>query len=217
MLSDMTSRTDRKERTHAHLLAAAREVITTKGFAATTARDVAAAAGVAVGTVFVHFPTMARLAEAVLDETVGTVLDEVGDGSGDPDLVAQLLEVSTALYAAYRAETELSHEVLSASLFEATPGGPSQRRLAAFRDWVAARVQIAVDEGQIAPIDPDTAFAGFFALYFGVLTAGLRGDLDPDGQHQLLESLLRRFLGAPAPQRPAPNTPTGTPRPHGKA
>ena len=184
-------RAEHKEHTHQALLAAARQMIATRGFAATTAREVAETAGVAVGTVFVHFPTMGRLAETLLDETVGQALDQAGDPPGD-DLVEQLLHVSLALFAAYRADPELSRQVLSAALFEAAPDGPSARRMAEFATWVTSRVEAAVTAGQIEPIPPREAFAVFFALYFGALVLGLRGELDADGQIDLLGRTLRR-------------------------
>ncbi|MCL2091438.1 MAG: TetR/AcrR family transcriptional regulator [Micrococcales bacterium] len=185
-------RSEHKERTRQALLAAARETIATQGFAATTARDVAEAAGVAVGTVFVHFPTMGRLAETVLDETVGEALVRAGDGPPGDDLVEQLLHVSAALYEAYLADPELSRQVVSGSLFEAAPDGPSRRRMAEFAAWVGARVEAAVAAGRIEPVHPHDAFWTYFALYFGVLVLGLRGELDAAGQIDLLDRQLRR-------------------------
>ncbi len=190
MISDM-KRSEHKERTRQALLAAARATISTQGFAATTARDVADAAGVAVGTVFVHFPTMGRLAETLLDETVGAALARAGDSPSD-DLVEQLLHVSAALYDAYLADPELSRQVVSGSLFEATPGGPSRRRMAAFGSWVGARVETAVASGQIEPVDPQEAFHTYFALYFGGLVLGLRDELDAERRLDLLGRQLRR-------------------------
>jgi len=191
MLIDMR-RSEHKERTRQALLKAARERIATQGFAATTARDLAKAAGVAVGTVFAHFPTMGRLAETLLDETIGEALERAGEGPEGDDLVQQLLHVSAALYEAYAANPELSRQVLSGSLFEAAPDGPSRRRMGVFSAWVEARVEAAVAAGRIEPIVPSDAFATFFALYFGALLLGLRGELDTAGQLKLLGRLLRR-------------------------
>jgi AcrR family transcriptional regulator len=191
MLIDMR-RSEHKERTRQALLAAARETIAARGFAATTARDVAEAAGVAVGTVFVHFPTMGRLAETLLDETVGEALVRAGDGPSGNNLVEQLLHISAALYDAYLADPELSRQVVSGSLFEAAPDGPSSRRMAEFSRWVGVRVEAAVAAGQLEPVPPADAFLSFFALYFGVLVLGLRGELDAAGQLNLLGRMLRR-------------------------
>ena len=192
ILTDM-KRFKQKECTRQAVLKAARETIARRGFSATTAREVAEAAGVAVGTVFAHFPTMGRLAETLLDETVGEALARAGEG-GPPegDWVGQLLHVSAALYEAYAAQPELSRQVLSGSLFEAAPDGPSRRRMDAFAAWVGARVEAAVAAGHMEPIHPQDAFAAFFAFYFGALVLGLRGELDTAGQLQLLGRLLRR-------------------------
>ena len=51
--------------THAHILDAATELFATRGFAAVTTPEVAAAAGVAHGSVFHHFPTKRDLFVAV--------------------------------------------------------------------------------------------------------------------------------------------------------
>jgi AcrR family transcriptional regulator len=193
-ITDVISRAERKQQTRADLLAAARTVVRAKGFPATTARDVAAEAGVAVGTVFVHFPTMAGLAETLLDETVGEALAAALPTSPPQGLVDQLVHVSTVLYEAYRADEELSRQVVSASLFEAASDGPSQRRMAEFRAWVAERVDAAIASGEIDPIPGDEVFEAFFALYFGGLVAGLRGDLDAAAQPVVLRSLLGRLL-----------------------
>jgi AcrR family transcriptional regulator len=190
----MTGRTERKRRTRAELLGAARVVIARKGFSAATARDVAAEAGVAVGTVFVHFPTMASLAETLLDETVGAALAKAVSTLPANGVIDQLTHVSATLFEAYRVDEELSRQVLAVSLFEAAPQGLSAQRMADFRRWVAERVEAAVRAGEIAPITGEQAFAGFFALYFGVLVAGLRGELDRAAQPVVLRALLRRLL-----------------------
>lgn len=190
----MGSRAERKQRTRDGLLAAARTVIRANGFAAVTARDVAAEAGVAVGTVFVHFPSMAVLAETLLHDTVGAALDAARRSLPAGDLVDELVHVSTTLYAAYREDPELSRQVLAGSLFEASADGPSRLSMADFQAWVTQRVDAAVAAGQIPPIEGAEAFAGFFSLYFGVLVAGLRGDLDGVTQEVVLRSLLVRLL-----------------------
>jgi AcrR family transcriptional regulator len=196
MLSGVSQRDENKRRTRGVLLDAAREVIGRKGFAATTARDVAGQAGVAVGTVFVHFPTMAALAETLLDETIGEALTSAaGSRPGAADIVEQFVHVCVALFDAYETDPALARDVLAASLFHGAPGGPSHVRMAAFRDWVVAEVDAAVATGQIRPTDSEEAFFSFFSLYFGTLVAGLRGDLDRPAQLSLLRSSLRRQFG----------------------
>lgn len=199
----MNKRAEGKRRTRAALLAAARTTIREKGFSATTARDVAGAAGVAVGTVFVHFPSMGALAETLVDETVekalrraGVIPGEDGPPAQDGGVVDRLVEVSAALYDAYGADPELSREVVAGALFQHTPGGPTEERLRAFQQWVMDRLAAGRAAGELGDVDPAEAFFGFFSLYFGVLVAGLRGQLDRPAQLRTLRSSLTRLLGA---------------------
>jgi AcrR family transcriptional regulator len=199
MLIDMSIRVERKIQTRAQILAAARQVIRDKGFAATTARDVAAGAGVAVGTVFLHFASMAVLAETLLDETVGAALEPALAAPPAELVVDEMVRVASALYAGYAAEPELARQVLAGSLFPAASGqaggsGVSQARLGQFEDWVVAQVERAVSAGEIEPIDGRLAFVGFFALYFGLLVAALRGELGADQHESILRDLLGRLL-----------------------
>jgi AcrR family transcriptional regulator len=190
----MVTRAEQKQRTRGEVLTAARIVIGGKGFAATTARDIADQAGVAVGTVFAHFPTMGVLAETLLDDTVAAAL-EAGMAQLPDGLIDRLVHVSRSLFDAYDADPELSRQVLAGSLFEAQPDGPSSLRMRSFRTWVAAETTGAVNEGQIPPIDADLAFSGYFALYLGALVAGLRGELDRPAQLELLRTSLVRLFG----------------------
>jgi AcrR family transcriptional regulator len=57
-----------KESTRIRIIAAARRLFAEKGISATTTEDVAVQAGVAHGTVFVHFPTQEELLMAVIEE-----------------------------------------------------------------------------------------------------------------------------------------------------
>jgi AcrR family transcriptional regulator len=166
-----------------------------QGFAATTARDVAAEAGVAVGTVFLHFPSMTQLAEAILDQTVGAAL-EAAASDRPAGLIERLVRVAGALYDGYDAEPELSRQVIASSLFESAEGSPSQVRMAQFREWVSAEVVAGIGRGEIAPIDPGQAFLSFFAFYFGALVSGLRGELDRPAQLALLRASLQRTFRA---------------------
>jgi AcrR family transcriptional regulator len=73
------------ERNRARILAAAHEVFAAKGAAAST-EEVAALAGVAIGTVFRHFPTKNDLLAALLKDLMASLTDEVETlvRQGDP-------------------------------------------------------------------------------------------------------------------------------------
>jgi AcrR family transcriptional regulator len=64
----MGTRSIRKTETRQRILEKARSVLAQKGLFAARTQDIAAAAGVAHGTVFVHFPTREALIAAVVEE-----------------------------------------------------------------------------------------------------------------------------------------------------
>jgi AcrR family transcriptional regulator len=185
-----------KERTRDALLGAAKRIVARRGFARMTTRQVAEEAGVSAGTVFVHFPDVSALAEALLDEHIGAAL--AGAFRTLPrrgDVVDRLVHVAKKLFDSYDAEPELSRAYLSASLFRQDAHGPAAQRLDAFRAWVVGELARAGGAGGAGELAPDVAFFGFFSLYFGALVIGLRGQGDRKAQLALLEASLRRFFG----------------------
>ncbi len=194
-VTDPRPRQARKQQTRRDLLAAARRVLARRGLAATTTREIAAEAGVAAGTFFLHFPDMNTLVETLLDDHVAAALADAFDTlPTDGDLVGELVHVAAALYASYDREPDLARQYLAATLFAANPDGPTRPRMERFEAWVSTRVAVAVSAGRVDPIDPALAFAGYFSLYFGILVAGLRGQLTHDQRIDLLDAALTRFL-----------------------
>lgn len=199
MLTDVQNltRQQRKEQTRTGLLAAARRVIAARGLSATTTREITTEAGVAAGTFFVHFPDMNTLVETLLDEHIGAALDDaLAHPPENTDLVGELVHVARALYESYDSEPELARQYLSASLFHANPHGPAERRIQQFETWVIERVTHAMVTRSVAVIDARLVFPAYFSLYFGLLVAGLRGQLTRSEQLDVLESSLRRILRA---------------------
>lgn len=164
--------------------------------AATTTRDVAAAAGVAVGTVFLHFPDRAALVESVLEAHIAAALVRAG-GVRHPDapVIEQVLAITRVLWDAYDAEPDLSREVLRETLFIGSAGRPLGRQLDAFRDEIIAMLAGAVARGELPRQDLMVSFMGFFGLYFSLLLAGLRGDVAASAREPLLRAFLQRLWG----------------------
>lgn len=67
---DSPLRARRAEETRAALIRTATELFTTKGWAGTGMRDVARGAGVAVETLYSHYPSKRKLLDAVVDQAV---------------------------------------------------------------------------------------------------------------------------------------------------
>ena len=88
-------RTAQKQQTRNHLLNMAYGQFSQKGFLATKTLDIATAAGVSHGALFVHFPTKEKLLENVIDEfglKLGTKLKQLMGGGSAKDVLTAHLE-----------------------------------------------------------------------------------------------------------------------------
>ena len=104
-------------RNRARILAAADDVFAELGAAAST-EEVADRAGVAIGTVFRHFPTKDDLLRAVLKDLLGRLLDQAGTLAGEEpgtaffrffeDLVRQAAARRTVVELLARSGAEIS-------------------------------------------------------------------------------------------------------------
>lgn len=92
----------RKDARPAEIIAAAMQLWSERGFAATRLDDVAAGAGIAKGTIYRYFPSKEALFEAALQDRVVTTIDrakEMAQGFDGPTRV-----LLTRFFAAIRAE-----------------------------------------------------------------------------------------------------------------
>lgn len=83
MTAETLTRADKKEQTRTLLLETALDLMAERGITATRTIDVAERAGVAHGTVFLHFPTRDDLVDAVVGEHADQIagrLHELADG-----------------------------------------------------------------------------------------------------------------------------------------
>ena len=86
----------KKQRTRASIVTAATRLFVEQGYEGTTIAQIAEAADVAPGTVFIHFPTKADLVFSLLDAVIGSarerLLDEPGEGPAVELLVSWILD-----------------------------------------------------------------------------------------------------------------------------
>jgi AcrR family transcriptional regulator len=83
----MATQAERREKTRASIIKAARRLFGDHGFAATTIDDIAAGARVAKGAVYHHFPTKEVVFEAVFDQVsldLVSELDRLSRAENDP-------------------------------------------------------------------------------------------------------------------------------------
>ena len=92
MIDSTPSRADRKQQTRTLLIETALDLMAERGIAATRTIDVAERAGVAHGTVFVHFPTRDDLITGVVaahsEQVAGRLHELAGDGATVRDVLA---------------------------------------------------------------------------------------------------------------------------------
>ena len=92
---------ERREATQAAIIAAAMRLFGTAGFAAVTVDEIAAAAGVAKGAVYHHFPSKEALFEAVFDQVSQELLVEVDRAArSEKDALAAMAKGTQAYFAA---------------------------------------------------------------------------------------------------------------------
>jgi AcrR family transcriptional regulator len=141
---DSPLRAKRAEETRAALLATATELFTTRGWAGTGMRDVARAAGVAVETLYSHYPSKRKLLDAVVDHAV------VGDD--EPVAVAERPEF-LALGRGRRTDRIEAAASLVAVIHERTAPMAKLVREAATTDDELAEVLRATRERQRADVE----------------------------------------------------------------
>lgn len=97
----MASQAERRAKTRGAILEAAERAFADQGFAATTMDDIAAAAGVAKGAVYHHFPSKETLFAAVFEATSGALVRRVvGVSVGARDVLDGIVAGSREYFAA---------------------------------------------------------------------------------------------------------------------
>jgi AcrR family transcriptional regulator len=105
----MARQVERREATQGAILAAAGRLFGEEGFAGVSVDDIAAAAGVAKGAVYHHFPSKEALFEAVFERTAAQLQQRVHAAGADSADFLQRLSASARAY------------------FEACAGAPFER------------------------------------------------------------------------------------------
>lgn len=170
------SRVEQKAQTRAKILKVARELFVEKGYAKTSIRDVAKEAGVAIGSIHVHFKSKKELLLSCFhDQLAGAVQEGFDTLDTEAPLVKQLTHLCFSLYRAYAEHPELSRVMFTASLFPDEPA--SDPLLAYFLNEVSGLFRNARERGEIRllPAEGLRAAQGFFAAYMAVLIGGLSG------------------------------------------
>lgn len=196
-------RTDQKAATRARILDVARAHLERDGFEATSIRGVAAEAGVAAGTVLLHFADKQDLLHAALFEDLEARWAVARKGARHRSLEADLVAVARAFFEHYAARPTLSRALLRESLFAAPPW--SERfagQVAEVHAHVAALAIRAQERGELrADVDVALLGAAFFSFYYFALIAWVQGG-HPDPERLFRRMLAQHLDGLRPARRP---------------
>lgn len=214
----VATRKDQKALTRARILDAARARLEAAGFEATSIRDVAKDAGVAAGTVLLHFPDKRDLMHAALFDGLEAVWAEARRPRREPGrLDAELTAIAGAFFAFYAARPALSRALLRESLFAAPPWTARfGAQVAEVHAHVVGRASAARARGELADdLDLELVGAAFLSFYYFALLAWAQGS-HPDPA-RLFRRLLAQHLRAkpaevakkePPARRPSARSPS---------
>ena len=162
----MSQRARQREDTRQRLIGAARARFAAHGFDGTQLRDVAQEAGVALGTIFVHFTDKRDLLAASLFADLEAAIGRSERVRGRT-FEDWLDKVTATCLEAYTREPALARDLLREGLF-ADP--PWRERFAALIGGVAARVAKRAaaekDAGRFAPHADVQVLAGAWVAFF---------------------------------------------------
>jgi AcrR family transcriptional regulator len=190
------TRREQRAATRTRILAVAREQLEARGFEATALRDIAQAAGVATGTLFVHFTDKHDLLAASLHDELAAALVRAVAAS-DHDLEGWLDAVTAEVLAAYTARPVLARALLREALLA---GPPWRERFAALigglADAVVARVTAEQAAGTVRRDADPRVFAGAYVAFLNTALILWVQEAHPDPRrfvravvHQQLEGV----------------------------
>lgn len=193
-----SARAAQKASTRARILDVARAQLDERGFEGTSIRDVAKQAGVAAGTVLLHFPDKQELLHAALFDDLEATWAAARALPERRSLLADLTSLAEAFFAFYARRPRVSRALLRESLFAAPPWN---QRFAAQVGEVHVHVATLAREAQArgeldASLDVALLGAAFFSFYYFALLAWLQGGHDDPSR--LFRRMLEQHLRLPA-------------------
>jgi AcrR family transcriptional regulator len=189
-----------KNATRNRILKMAAKLFIGEGWHNTTTRGIAAAAGIANGTLFNYFPTKEAIATALFSEAMQTADDEIAGSNGDASLEAALFTLIWTDFLnlrGYRKFLAPAIETIFSPLARSSPDRPGD----ALRIGHLERVDAILAAHGIPAPRPAISVQLYWTLYLGVLSFWA-ADESP-GQEDtlaLLDQSLRLYTATLNPQ-----------------
>jgi AcrR family transcriptional regulator len=175
--AEKATRAEQKATTRARVLEVARELLEREGYDATSIRAVAKGAGVAAGTVLLHFPDKTQLLHAALFDDLERTWALAKATAKRRSLERDGEELARTFLDYYARRPLLSRTLLRESLFAAPPWSARfAAQVAEVHAHVAQLAALAIERRDLPP-DADPALIGavFFSFYYFTLLAWLQG------------------------------------------
>jgi len=204
----MTRREEQKEQTRQRLLTAARAVFEAKGFEAANLRLIAREAGIAPGTIFVHFHDKLDLLHAALFEDLAAALQAALAEPTLDSLEAWLAQLTDRMLAYYETRSILSRVLLQQSLLADPPWAERfAAQLGEVHGAVVQRAALARTQGELrADANLPLFAAAYISFYmFALIAWAQRAHPAP---RDLVQQLVAQHLLA---IRPVSENPTRNP------
>ncbi|MFK7801444.1 MAG: TetR/AcrR family transcriptional regulator [Anaerolineae bacterium] len=171
-------RQEQKRQTHQKIRETAKALFSSQGFEATTSRQIAKEAGVATGTLFVHFESKnAILADILFEDIEATVQQAFLDLPAERSTADKLIHLANRLYAYYIKQRGLSRTLLQYSVFEQNSQGDFSNQIQAFIEAITGLIEQGQANGDVVTgKEAESMATAFMAAYFFVLMNLLRDE-----------------------------------------
>ena len=206
-------RSAQKEATKSRILEVAREHFERDGFERANIRDIAESAGVAAGTVLLHFVDKTSLLHAALhDDLEAAIARSLAEPSAG-SLLERLCAVARPFYAYYEARPRLSKVLLRESLLSESAWKErfAEQAMRVTRH-VAALAERARASGELEPkVNAELIAMAFASFYYFVLIGWVQQGIA--APMPLFEALMAQHLAPYVSTRPLPPAPSDAPGP----
>lgn len=173
----VSRRQRKKEETRAAIIAAARALFAERGYSATRTRDIAAAAGIATGTLFNYAPTKEAIVLLVWKSRATALMESgLAAASAASDPVDGVVALFGPIYEFYGEDLELGRLFLQ----QATYAPATDPEMIALSEGFVARLGLVL--APHAGLHAVHAALNVFAAYYTVLTMLLGGRIPDAGQ-----------------------------------
>ena len=163
-----------------------------QGFEATTTRQIAQRAQVAVGTLYLYAKTKEALVVRLFREEIDAAVEQAFESLPDVALVDQLVHVFRHFYAFYARDKALSRVLVQQVTFGATQSEDNVAFTMAFIQRLGGLFTAAAERGELRD-DPPAVLAATnaFASYLLALVGWLGGTTDETSRDAMLRASLQ--------------------------